>query len=90
MSRYEGGWDSKFTQFIRDTGRNKDVDILRGSVTATPPNTRIRIDGVKFDLEADDVIIPEHVSTLKVGDRVIVASSDNFQRFYIIGKIAQA
>lgn len=103
--RYEGGWDSKLTQLIRDTGRNKDVDIRLGTVKSAPPNMRVNVDGMKYDLDEDDYAIAEHLTArtrqvkingttstveypdeLKVGDRVIVLSSHNGQRYYVIDK----
>lgn len=103
--RFEGGWDSKLTQFIRETGRNKDIDIRLGTVKTAPPKMRINVDGMKYDLDADDYVIAEHLTArteqltingalstvehingLKVGDRIIVLSSHNGQRYYVIGK----
>lgn len=60
--RLEGGWDSKLTKLIRDTGYNQDVNVELGTVKSPPPNLRINIDGMKIDLEADDFIVAEHLT----------------------------
>lgn len=86
-NRFEGGWDSKLTQLIRETGYNKDVDIEIGTVKSITPNLRITIDGLKFDLEEDDLVLAERiVGVLETGDQVIVASSNNSQRYFVLDK----
>lgn len=73
--RFGGGTYSKFVQLIRQTGYNKDVDIELGAVTASPPEIRIKIDNMPIELEADDLIIAEHL--MKHSRKVMLTNSGN-------------
>lgn len=61
-NRIEGGPFSQFAGMIRQIGYNQDVNIETATITAPPPNLRIKIDGMTKELEADDVIVSEHLT----------------------------
>ncbi|MDQ0154905.1 DUF2577 domain-containing protein [Robertmurraya andreesenii] len=103
--RLEGGHDSKAIQLFRKVGYNQDVQIKLGTVKSAPPNMRINVDGMKYDLDPDDYAIAEHLTAhtrqvkingttstieyshaLKAGDRVIIASANKGQRYYVLDK----
>lgn len=72
--RFEGSGSSKLVGLIRDIGYNKDVDIELGTVTAPPPNIKVKIDNMSVELEKDDLVIAERLTnhsrkvTLRSGD----------------------
>lgn len=57
----EGGGVSQFRHVVRQLGYNKDVDIEFGTVTAPLPDIRVQVNGMKFELEADDLVVCEHL-----------------------------
>lgn len=61
----EGSGISQFKALIKDIGYNKDVDIEFATVTAAPPDLRIKIDNMPVELDADDVVICEHLTEHK-------------------------
>lgn len=61
--RLEGDGFSKLAQAIRDIGYNKDIDIELATVTAPPPNLKIKIDGMSIELEKSDLIVAERLTT---------------------------
>lgn len=58
----EGSGISQLRDIIGKIGYNKDVDIEYATVIAPPPALRIQIDGMKIELEDDDVIIPQSLT----------------------------
>ncbi|WP_433943601.1 DUF2577 domain-containing protein [Paenibacillus sp. SN-8-1] len=58
----EGAGGSQLRSVIKQLGYNKDVDIEFGTVTAPPPSIRVQVNGMKFELEADDLVIPESLT----------------------------
>ncbi|WP_103110283.1 DUF2577 domain-containing protein [Brevibacillus reuszeri] len=58
----EGSKPSQFQALIKTLGYNKDVDIEFATVTAAPPNLRIKIDNMPVELDADDLAICEHLT----------------------------
>ncbi|MUG87650.1 DUF2577 domain-containing protein [Paenibacillus timonensis] len=50
---------------IREIGYNKDVDIEFATILAPLPNIRARVDGQPFELDADDLIVCEHLTEHK-------------------------
>lgn len=58
----EGSPGSQLIQLIRKHGYNKDVDIELATVTAAPPALRVKIDGMKIELEADDFVVAQSVT----------------------------
>lgn len=67
----EGNGFSKLTQIIRDTGYNKDIDIELATVTAPPPNLKIKIDNMNVELEKDDLIVAERLTKYKRNIKLI-------------------
>ena len=61
-NRLEGSGFSKLVQAIRRAGYNRDTDVILGTILAPPPSIVIRPDGIGFDLDADDVVIAEHLT----------------------------
>lgn len=61
----EGAGRSKLRHVIRELGYNKDVDIEFATVLAPLPGISIKVDGQPFDLDADDVIVCEHLTKHK-------------------------
>lgn len=65
----DAGVGAKLRNLIKDIGRNSDTIIEFGIVTGTAPLT-VQIDATDFDLEADDLIVPqrlvEHTYTIDV------------------------
>lgn len=106
MTRLEGNGASRFIQLMKSHGHNESIKVQLATITAAPPNIKLRIDGDKFELEADDFEVSEYLTKhkrqvklnggavtelefqdeLKVGDRVVVISANNDQRYYVIDK----
>jgi Protein of unknown function (DUF2577) len=61
----EGNGASQLVQLMKIHGHNKDVDIELATVTAAPPALRIKIDNMPIELEADDLIVAERLTTRK-------------------------
>jgi len=61
----EGTGASLFVQLIRKFGYNKDINIELATVTADPPNLKIKIDNMPEELEKDDLIVAEHLTKHK-------------------------
>lgn len=97
---------SKLAQMIRKHGYN-DFDRLEiATVTAAPPELRIKVDHMKIELDASDVIVSECLTDhdvtivhsdgtretvtfetgLRVGDRVIVSSANDGQKYVILDR----
>jgi hypothetical protein len=58
----EGSGISQFKALVQTLGYNKDVDIEFATVTTAPPNLRIKIDNMPVELDADDLVICEHLT----------------------------
>jgi hypothetical protein len=106
MSRLEGNGASRFIQLMRTHGANDSIKVELATITAAPPQIKLKIDGMKFELEADDFEVSEYLTKhtrqvkinggitqslefqdeLVVGDRVVVISANNDQRYYVIDK----
>lgn len=61
----EGGTYTRFIQLMKQHGYNKDVDFLLGTIASSPPNLRVKLDGMSIELEKDDVIVAEHLTKHK-------------------------
>lgn len=144
----EGSGISQFRDIVKQLGYNKDVDCELGTVIAAPPALQVQIDNMKIPLDADDLIVAqhltrwtekvafkglptttlimkeytrttkktesstpstseiyedefdfsagdivineieiEHLDELKVGDRVIVASANAGQRYFVLDRV---
>jgi len=58
----EGDPYSKFGQMIRNTGYSKPVNIEIATVTAAPPDLKIKLDSDGLELEKDDLIVAERLT----------------------------
>jgi hypothetical protein len=58
----EGSGGSQLVQLIRHFGYNKDIDIELGTVTANAPNLKVKIDNMKIELDAADLVVSEHLT----------------------------
>lgn len=80
--RLEGTGASQLVQLIRRIGANTDVTIELATVTSPPPALRIKVDGMKIELESDDLIVAERLTaysrtvTLNDGEPVTLAYGD--------------
>lgn len=61
----EGSGRSKLRHVIREIGYNKDVDVEFATVLAPLPDVRVKVDGQPFELDADDVLVCEHLTQHK-------------------------
>jgi hypothetical protein len=59
QQRFEGDGAARLIQLIRHHGYNKDVDIELATVTAAPPNIKIKLDNTKLELGKGDLIVAE-------------------------------
>jgi Protein of unknown function (DUF2577) len=63
-TRLEGSSTSQLYQLIRRIGYNRDVEFIIGTVTAVPPDIKVRLDGVDaFELDRDDLIVAQDLTT---------------------------
>jgi hypothetical protein len=58
----EGSGGSQLVQLIRHFGYNQEVNIELGTVTADAPNIRIKVDNMKIELDAADLVVAEHLT----------------------------
>lgn len=65
MDTLEGSWETRGVNFIKRFGHNKDVDIVFGTITAPPPNIRVKIDNETLELEKDDVVVLQYLTKHK-------------------------
>ncbi|MFB9328609.1 DUF2577 family protein [Paenibacillus aurantiacus] len=62
MIRIEGSGASQLVQLIKELGHNIDVTIELGTVTAKPPELKIKIDNMNIELEKDDLIVAQSLT----------------------------
>lgn len=87
MTKMEGNGASRFIQLMRQHGYNKEIDITVGTITAAPPEIKLRLPGDDFDLDKDDVVVADKVaSALAEGDKVIVVIANSEQQYYVLDK----
>ena len=63
--RLEGSGVSRFAQEIKRLGYNDYDRFELATVVAPPPELRIKIDNMALELEADDVLVAEHLTRHK-------------------------
>lgn len=61
----EGTGASLFVQLMQKFGYNKDIGLEFGTVTSAPPEIKIKLDNMQDELEAEDLIILEHLTNHK-------------------------
>lgn len=87
MATYQGSTAQKLVDIIQDIGRNHDTAPEWATVISTTPELRIRIDGMKIDVEEEDVAIPERLrGQLYVDDRVILMGMSAGQAYVVLDK----
>jgi hypothetical protein len=60
--KIEGNGAAKLIQLMRKNGYNKDVDIELATVVTPPPSLKIRLNSDNLELDAEDVIIADHLN----------------------------
>lgn len=69
---------ARLAQSIRKLSRNNYDKIEYATITAPPPSVRIRVDNLPFDLDRDDLVIPDHLlehertARINAGDPVTI------------------
>lgn len=58
----EGSGGSQLVGLIRHFGYNQEVNIELGTVTADAPALKIKIDNMKIELDATDLVVAEHLT----------------------------
>lgn len=66
----EGNGASQLVQLMRRHGYNKDINIELATVTAAPPALRIKVDNMAIELEAEDLIVAERLTSRKERIRI--------------------
>lgn len=61
MDLIDGSKVLQLKDMVRKIGHNVEVDIEYATIIAPPPALRVQVDNMKIELDADDVIIPEHL-----------------------------
>jgi len=61
LETIDGGGVSKLRDVVKQLGYNKDVDVEIGTVTAPLPDIRVKLDNANFELEREDVVVPERL-----------------------------
>lgn len=62
MDRLEGSGVSQLRQAIASVGYNPYDKLELATVIASPPELRIKIDNMTIDLDADDLVVAEHLT----------------------------
>ncbi|MCP1354670.1 DUF2577 domain-containing protein [Aneurinibacillus migulanus] len=65
MDALEGSWETRGVNVIKLYGHNKDVDIVFGTITAPPPNIRVKVDNETLEIEKDDVVVLQYLTKHK-------------------------
>ncbi|MGP0587274.1 DUF2577 family protein [Paenibacillus timonensis] len=62
MERIEGSGASQLVQLIRAIGYNSDITLELATVTAAPPELKIKVDHMNVELEKDDLIVAQSLT----------------------------
>jgi len=65
MSRLEGNGASRLIQLMSNHGKNDSIKVEVGTITNNLPEIKLRIDGDKIELDADDFEVCEHITNRK-------------------------
>ncbi|WP_276914132.1 DUF2577 family protein, partial [Aneurinibacillus aneurinilyticus] len=79
MDTLEGSWETRGVNVIKRYGHNKDVDIVFGTITAPPPNIRVKVDNETLELEKDDVVVLQYLTKHKRKIRITSGSASLFK-----------
>lgn len=83
---FQGSPASQIIQIIRCVGYNDFDRIELATVTSPPPNLRIRIDDMAIELEADDLVVAEHLTRHK---RIVTITHEELAERDLGDKIVQ-
>ena len=61
IEQIEGRGISQLKHVVKALGHNRDVDIEFATVKAPFPDIRIKIDNMPIELDADDLVVCEHL-----------------------------
>ncbi|WP_025676528.1 DUF2577 family protein [Paenibacillus polymyxa] len=88
IERIDGGGVSQLIDVIKQLGYNVEVDIEYATILAPPPALRVQIDNMKIELDADDVIVPEHLRehTRKVSVKAVEPTTLELDRYTRVTK----
>ncbi|MBE3649207.1 DUF2577 domain-containing protein [Paenibacillus polymyxa] len=88
IERIDGGGVSQFRDVIKQLGHNVEVDIEYATILAPPPALRVQVDNMKIELDADDVIVPEHLRehTRKVSVKAVEPTTLELNRYTRVTK----
>ncbi|KAF6658859.1 DUF2577 domain-containing protein [Paenibacillus polymyxa] len=88
IERIDGGGVSQFRDVIKQLGHNVEVDIEYATILAPPPALRVQIDNMKIELDADDVIVPEHLRehTRKISVKATIPTTLELNRYTRVTK----
>ncbi|MBQ4901054.1 DUF2577 family protein [Paenibacillus sp. Marseille-P2973] len=62
MERIEGSGASQLVQLIRKIGYNSEITFELATVTAKPPDLKIKVDHMNVELEKDDLIVAQSLT----------------------------
>ncbi len=62
MERIEGSGASQLVQLIRKIGYNSEITFELATVTAKPPELKIKVDHMNVELEKDDLIVAQSLT----------------------------
>lgn len=70
---------TNLVRLTRTIGHNSDTVVRLGTVTAEPPELEIKLDGQTDLLEADDVIVSEHLTNYKRHISLKKSTDDDYE-----------
>ncbi|GJM79399.1 DUF2577 domain-containing protein [Paenibacillus timonensis] len=65
MERIEGSGASQLVQLIRTIGYNSEITFELATVTSAPPQLKIKVDHMNVELEKDDLIVAQSLTSFK-------------------------
>lgn len=65
MERIEGSGASQLVQLIRTIGYNPEITFELATVTSAPPQLKIKVDHMNVELEKDDLIVAQSLTSFK-------------------------
>ncbi|MDH2332514.1 DUF2577 domain-containing protein [Paenibacillus polymyxa] len=88
MELIDGSKVLQLKDMVRKIGHNVEVDIEYATILASPPALRVQVDNMKIELDADDVIIPEHLRehTRKISVKAVEPTTLELNRYTRVTK----
>jgi hypothetical protein len=65
VERIEGSGASQLVQLIRTIGYNSEITFELATVTSAPPQLKIKVDHMNVELEKDDLIVAQSLTSFK-------------------------